>query len=56
MLSAVRQEDRSYSVPKLDLRVRDVEGFASELRQVHDRFADCFFRSETRENTAVFSG
>jgi SRSO17 transposase len=38
----------------LDLSVRDVDGFADELRQVHDRFDDCFFRSETRENTALY--
>lgn len=54
MLATIRQDDWTYAVPRLDLSVRDVEGFAEELREVHARFRDCFSRSETRAHTADY--
>lgn len=50
MLPEVRQSDYLYSVPKFELDRDDVSGFAHELQCFHEIFADCFQRSESREN------
>jgi len=48
MLPAVRGEEHLYQVPKFDLTVRDIKEFGNELKGFHERFADCFLRSESR--------
>jgi len=50
MLPQVRQPDCPYSVPKFDLNQNDIEDFLNELRGFHEQFADCFYRSESRDH------
>jgi SRSO17 transposase len=50
MLPKCRTEGDPYSVPKFEVVAQDIEDFASELRAFHQNFADCFYRSEPREN------
>src|SRR5271169_1148831 len=61
MLPKCRTEGDLYSVPKFEVVAKDIEGFTDELRAFHHNFADCFSRSEPRENffrymTGQFSG
>jgi SRSO17 transposase len=61
MLPKCRTEGDPYSVPKFEVVAQDVEDFTDELRTFHQQFADCFSRSEPRENffrymTGQFSG
>ncbi len=50
MLPTCRTEGDPYSVPKFEVVAQDVEDFSDELRAFHHNFADCFSRSEPREN------
>jgi SRSO17 transposase len=50
MLPEIRQTDYLYAVPKFELDRNDVADFAQELKGFHENFADCFQRSESREN------
>ena len=48
MLPKIRSEEYLYSVPKFDLKVRDIKDFTNELKGFHEQFHDCFLRSESR--------
>ena len=50
MLPEIRQSDYLYSVPQLELDRNDVSDLACELKGFHENFADCFHRSESRDN------
>jgi SRSO17 transposase len=50
MLPEIRQSDYLYPVPKFDLDRSDVVDLAQELKGFHENFADCFQRSESRDN------
>jgi SRSO17 transposase len=50
MLPELRQSDYLYAVPKFDLDRNDVTDFSSELKAFHENFAECFQRSESRDN------
>lgn len=50
MLPEIRQTDYLYKVPQFELDRNDVVDFAQELKGFHENFADCFQRSESREN------
>ena len=50
MLPEIRQTDYLYEVPKFELDLNDILGFAEELKGFHENFADCFHRSESRDN------
>jgi len=50
MLPEIRQSDYLYKVPKFELDRADVSDLAHELKGFHENFADCFQRSESREN------
>ena len=50
MLPEIRQADYLYPVPKFDLNRNDVSDLAHELKGFHENFADCFQRSESRDN------
>jgi len=50
MLPQIRQEEGLYPVPQFSVEKIDIEGFMDELKGFHGAFADCFSRSEPREN------
>lgn len=50
MLPEIRQSDYLYPVPKFLLDRSDVKDIATELLGFHENFADCFQRSESRDN------
>jgi SRSO17 transposase len=50
MLPANRTSGNLYDIPKFDIKVPDIKGFANELRGFHSQFAECFSREEPREN------
>jgi len=50
MLPEIRQSDYLYPVPKFLLDRSDVKDMATELLGFHENFADCFQRSESRDN------
>ena len=50
----IRQTDYLYKVPKFELDRNDVADFAQELMGFHENFADCFHRSESRENFYLY--
>lgn len=50
MLPEIRQSDYLYDVPKFELDRKDVADLACELKGFHENFADCFLRSESRDN------
>ncbi len=50
MLPANRQEEGLYPVPQFSIEKTDLEDFMDELKGFHGAFADCFSRSEPREN------
>jgi SRSO17 transposase len=50
MLPQIRQEEGLYPVPQYSVEKIDIEGFTDELKGFHGAFADCFARSEPREN------
>lgn len=60
MLPQIRQEEGLYPVPQFSVEKTDISGFMEELKGFHGAFADCFSRSEPRENfgrymTGLFS-
>ena len=50
MLPDIRQNDYLYNVPKFELDRSDITGLLAELKGFHEHFADCFRRSELRDN------
>jgi SRSO17 transposase len=50
MLPDIRQSDYLYNVPKFELDRNAVADMAGELKGFHENFADCFLRSESRDN------
>lgn len=50
MLPECRKEGYLYEIPKCILTTPDVEAFVEELKNFHRHFADCFVRSEPRDN------
>jgi SRSO17 transposase len=50
MLPGSRIADDPYLIPKFDISVDDFDGIVDELRGFHEKFFDCFHRSEPREN------
>jgi SRSO17 transposase len=50
MLPECRKEGYLYEIPKFVIETREVEGFVEELQVFHRKFADCFVRSEPRDN------
>ncbi len=50
MLPEIRQLDCLYDVPKFELTRDDIPDIAQELKGFHENFADCFCRSESRNN------
>jgi len=50
MLPDIRQTDYLYEVPKFELDRSDVSAILLELKGFHENFADCFHRSELRDN------
>jgi SRSO17 transposase len=50
MLPDIRQTDYLYAVPKFELDRSDVSALLVELKGFHENFADCFRRSELRDN------
>lgn len=50
MFPDIRQNDSLYSVPKFELDRSDITGLLNELKGFHEHFADCFLRSELRDN------
>jgi SRSO17 transposase len=50
MLPEIRQPDFLYNVPKFELDRNNVDDLACELKGFHENFADCFLRSESRDN------
>lgn len=50
MLPEFPQTDYLYAIPKFDLDRNDVDNLAFELTGFHENFADCFQRSESRDN------
>lgn len=54
MLPAIRSQGNLYDIPKFDIEVPDIKGFAEELKGFHLQFADCFSREEPRENFSQY--
>lgn len=50
MLPECRKEGFLYEIPKCIIETHDVEDFVEELKGFHSKFADCFVRSEPRDN------
>lgn len=50
MLPACRTKGDLFSIPKFDIKKKDVKGFMNKLKGFHKEFEDCFSRSEPREN------
>lgn len=50
MLSLIRTQGDIYNIPKFDITIPDITGFAKELEGFHLQFAGCFSREEPREN------
>ncbi|MCJ7599964.1 MAG: transposase [Desulfobulbaceae bacterium] len=50
MLPELRPSDYLYCVPQFELDRNDVADLACELKGFHKNFADCFHRSESRDN------
>jgi SRSO17 transposase len=50
MLPSIRCNEYLFPIPMFDLAIKDVEGFAHELKGFHEIFSNCFFRSESREH------
>ena len=50
MLPDIRQNDYLYTIPKFELDRSDITGLLTELKGFHEHFADCFLRSELRDN------
>ena len=50
MLPAIRQDEYLYDIPKFDLERSDINDIMNELKVFHNEFADCFQRTESRDN------
>ena len=50
MLPECRINHKTFSVPKFTVEKREIEDFIDELKGFHEKFSDCFSRSESREN------
>jgi len=50
MLPISRRDEYIYEVPKFDIAKDDINEFMNELKGFHQQFADCFYRSESREH------
>jgi SRSO17 transposase len=50
MIPECRQNDYWYAIPKFAVTEKQVEHFVEELKVFHAKFAECFARSEPREN------
>jgi SRSO17 transposase len=50
MLPACRKEGDLYPIPVCGIETPDVEACVEELKTFHEKFADCFVRSEPREH------
>jgi SRSO17 transposase len=50
MLPSIRTQGCLYDIPKFDIKVPDIKGFANELKGFHSQFVECFSREEPREN------
>ena len=50
MLPEIRTNGKTFEIPAFTVETGDVESFVDELRAFHFEFAECFQRSETREN------
>lgn len=50
MLPACRKEGYLYTIPECRIETPDVKAFVEELKRFHGKFADCFVRSEPRDN------
>jgi len=50
MLPVCRDNNETFFIPKFSIEKKDVEDFIDELKGFHGHFADCFSRSEPREN------
>jgi len=50
MLPISRKDEYIYEVPKFDIAKGDVKDFMNELKGFHEQFADCFYRSESRDH------
>lgn len=51
MLPESRRNDYLYDIPEFSVEKGDVEAFVEELKTFHGKFAECFSRTEPRENT-----
>ncbi len=54
MLPDCRKDEDIFSIPKFDVKAGDVDSFVDELQSFQSEFADCFQRSETRENFGLY--
>jgi len=50
MLPISRKDEYIYEVPKFDIAKGEIRDFMNELKGFHEQFADCFYRSESREH------
>lgn len=50
MLPEIRQSEYLYDVPKFELDKTDIDDLMNDLKAFHEDFADCFHRSESRDN------
>ena len=50
MLPKIRSKEYLYSIPKFNLKTRDVKNFIHELKGFHEIFEDCFHRRESRNH------
>ena len=50
MLPAIRQDEYLYDIPKFDFERSDINDIMNELKVFHNEFADCFQRTESRDN------
>ncbi|KGO34327.1 hypothetical protein JT06_08145, partial [Desulfobulbus sp. Tol-SR] len=50
MLPDIRQSDYLYQIPQFQLDRDDIVNMAYELKGFHENFAECFQRSESRDN------
>ena len=44
-----RQNEYLFDIPPFEIENSNVEEFVDELRKIHEKYADCFARSEPRE-------
>lgn len=54
MLPDIRNNEHLSPVPHIDECEADIDGFWDEFKAFHNQFADCFYRSESREHFREF--